>query len=72
MDNLTNTEAFILVIFFLFALLGFMKTEILLEMQKKVYKVIGVKYEYSKRTIFLLRGVMIFAIIMIIFIVFIL
>lgn len=71
MDNLTNPEIFILVIFLLFAILGFMKPEILLEMQKIVYKVIGVKYEYSKRTKLLLRGAMIFVGIMIFFLIFI-
>ncbi len=72
MDNLTGFEILILIIFFAFALLGIARPELLLNLQKKVYRLIGVQYNYSNRTIAIIRGLMVVILVIVVYAIFIL
>lgn len=72
MDNITGFEALILIIFFAFALVGIARPEKLLNLQKNVYSIIGVEYNYSERTITVIRGLMVLILIVVVFALFVL
>jgi len=70
MNGLSDFEMIVLILAAVFGIFGFFRPEILLELQKRVNSLIGVEYEYSGRTVIVVRLAMIFMVLLILFLVF--